>query len=138
MRKIDQLARLSAQKVLSLDDAVMQAMQLLINLRHDLTHYEMKNRWPQYMDDFQQRGIALNALEKDNAYEPWPIALSCSEGIRWANNTACSMVRTMYELMPEPIKSITHAVDNFVSIEDTLARVTLTLKGIDPDSTSIL
>ncbi len=134
IKKLKRLARLSGGKTLPSDTPALQDLQLLTDIRHDLVHYEMKGRWPKYMETLLDRQIALNALESHQAFEPWPRALSTSEGIRWANNTVCAMAHIMHRLLPQSYRKHSHGVENFKVIDNTFATTTLLLKGIDPDS----
>jgi hypothetical protein len=70
------------------DKVPYQDMSLLINLRNDLAHYKMDFKTPKPVKDLKQRGIAL-----DSPGDPWVDCVSTTEGIRWAHNTVCQVLK---------------------------------------------
>ena len=96
-----------------------QDFNLLVKARNDIVHFKMQVRSPNYLADLSQRGIALTAENKVNADYSWPSKLSCTEGIRWAHNTACKIIHRLVGFVPEgkPLFA-RHMAGNFVEIPD--------------------
>jgi hypothetical protein len=81
-----------------------QDMVLLIRIRNDLVHYKMGSTPPKYIKPLEERGIILpspGAEQGIDADYAWPSKLSCSEGIRWAHNTACETVQALVDFAPQ-------------------------------------
>lgn len=38
-------------------------------------------------------------LEPQNGELGWPLAISCSEGMRWANNTGAAMLKNLIQML---------------------------------------
>lgn len=105
-------------------------MHTLITLRNELTHYKMGFNPPEAMKHLEDRRIAFSGND------PWSDRLKTSEGIRWANNTACKTVHRLasfsqenphHELMDPMARS-------FLLIDESMARDFLSARGIDPDT----
>lgn len=134
-KKVILIPQLLFGESLSRDTQPYQDFAMVIKVRNDLVHYKMKGEPPKYLQDLDQRGISLraNTSEIDADYL-WPHKLSCSEGIRWAHNTACSTVteivsyvnRTNYPLLP--------IAENFAPITDAYVLSWFQKHGIDPNS----
>ena len=80
-----------------------QDFALLCKVRNDIVHFKMQFAQPKYIDALAQRGIALTTGEP--ADYPWPAKISCTEGIRWAHNTACRTAIQLIEFIPEEHRS---------------------------------
>lgn len=130
MQKLKEIPTLLVNKSLPPEDQAMQEMKLLIKVRNRLVHYKMKAELPDCAKTLLDRGIGLNALNP-HGYEPWTEILSTSEGIRWANNTASNIAHALHQLLPEEYQTFSHELNNFPIIDKQLARLNLTLKGID-------
>lgn len=78
------------KKTFSNDAPPYQDMHLLIKLRNSLVHYKMNNDVPKAVKDLRQRGIAISKSDI-----PWTSSISTTEGIRWAHNTVCEMMKEM-------------------------------------------
>jgi len=124
---------------LSRDSQPYQDMALLIRIRNDFVHYKLKGKPPRYLQSLDKRGISLVATAKNSKIDySWPDKLSSSEGIRWAHNTACSVVQELIGFAPAdkakggPIE----LACNFYHIPDSYAKDWLIKKGIDPESSN--
>ena len=115
------IPQLAFGKTLARHEQPYQDMRLLIKLRNELVHYKMAPKRPSCVTDLAQRGIVL----KDKRYI-WPHQISCSEGIRWAYNTACETVLAILDLMPPELLKWAESVTrhNFRVIDDQEATVT--------------
>ena len=71
-----------------------QDMRLLISIRNALVHYRTDKRAPSCIEDLKRRKIALQDQHLGGAF-PWPHAISCTEGVRWAHNTACQTINKL-------------------------------------------
>jgi hypothetical protein len=114
-----------------------QDMMLLIRVRNDLIHYKMPNNVPKYIADLGQKDIILVApsAKVDGSDYLWPDKLSCSEGIRWANNTACAIVHHLVSFVEFDYKKMIEGIaSNFRKIEIEEVLRWFTTHGIDPDS----
>ncbi|MBI5215841.1 MAG: hypothetical protein HY960_08815 [Ignavibacteriae bacterium] len=113
-----------------------QDMVLLIKIRNDLIHYKMQSQPPKYIMPLNERGIILPALDIENSLDYlWQHKLNCSEGIRWAHNTACKVVNSLYDFIPQNYQQfIEGSVSNFQQIPESLARDWLSKYKINPDS----
>jgi len=98
-----------------------QDMSILIRIRNDLVHYRMVGQTPGYIAHLQERRIVL-ATGKPSADYAWVHKLSCSEGIRWANNTTCRLVHAFAEMVPEgeAVPLLQTLANNFSEISDDL------------------
>jgi hypothetical protein len=112
-----------------------QDMALLVKVRNDLVHFKMPFTPPKYLHSLGVRRIALVAHNSEGADYPWPSKLNCSEGIRWAHNTACETVHRLVSFAGEnsdhPLLS---AVSNFSLIPESEIREWFLRHGIDPES----
>jgi hypothetical protein len=99
------------------DAQPFQDFALLCRIRNDLVHFKMSTHsTPKYVHTLAQRGIALVHSPDDPG--PWPWKLSCTEGIRWAHNTACEMALHMASLIPESQRErLAHGAGNFRRIQ---------------------
>jgi hypothetical protein len=82
-------------KTFDINSTVYKEMKILIQVRNYLIHYKMSRKVPKSFKDLEQRRITLRD-EKEDATFTWPVKLNCTEGVRWAHNTACN---TITELM---------------------------------------
>lgn len=117
------------------DSQPYQDMRLLVKVRNDFVHYRLRDSAPPCIAVLEQRGIALPSLPSGADYV-WVHKVSTSEGIRWANNTACAVARTLVTFIPDAHRGIMMAflADNFVEIPDSVAREVLQNAGLDPDA----
>ncbi len=97
-----------------------QDFDTLVKVRNDIVHYKMNDRVPKYLKDLEQRGIALPCPESNNKVDyEWPSKVSTTEGIRWANNTVCKVVKHIVDSVPQEHKALfTHLAGNFRAIPD--------------------
>jgi len=107
----------------------LNSMRQLIKVRNELVHYKLKgamtkdqNPIPKFVQDLVERRIALSYDEKNPHGYVWPQLLACSEGIRWAHNTACRTAHAMTDLVPKDFAEQTDMRTlcdaNFVEITD--------------------
>ena len=89
-KKVILIPQLLFNKSLERDKQPFQDFALVVKIRNDLVHYKLRENPPKYIKDLDQRGILLKSPAIVDY--PWPNKLSCSEGIRWAHNTACQLV----------------------------------------------
>lgn len=116
-----------------------QDISTLVKIRNDLVHYKMDPEAPKYIGDLEQKGIVLRAPAgngKGGGDFPWAAKLSCTEGIRWAHNTACLTVQGLLDLVSgEARPFVAHSAKNFkgiISEEHVISRYRE--QGIDPTS----
>ncbi|MBI3129654.1 MAG: hypothetical protein HYZ11_18750 [Candidatus Tectomicrobia bacterium] len=103
----------------SRDTQPYQDFSLLVKVRNAIVHFKMGFDAPKCLPHLSQRGIALTAENKVNADYSWPHKLSCTEGIRWAHNTACKVVQKLIEFVPEEKFPIPKSMaGNFIEISD--------------------
>lgn len=134
--RIQRVPQLLIGKSLAIDDAAVKEFNLLIEVRNSLVHYKMQKEWHDFMGILLQRNIGLNALDPIG-YDAWAESLNTSEGIRWANNTACELARELYGLLPDQYRLSAHQIENFIAIDESIVRAALAARGIDPSSTNI-
>lgn len=129
------------QKSLSSSSQPYQDMNLLIKIRNEFIHYKMKGSPPKYLQNLDDRRISLVAPTPGKGDYIWVHKLYSSEGIRWAHNTACSVVQELVSFIPipdpktSPMYIASTLAENFSEIPDSFARDWLLNKGIDPNST---
>jgi len=119
------------------DQQPYQDMSLLIRVRNLFVHYKMTSTPPAFLQTLDDRRISLVAPRApDHADFFWAHKLSSTEGIRWANNTACDIVHGLVDFIPrdKAHPTASHMVKNFTVIKESYTRDWLTNKGIDPDS----
>jgi hypothetical protein len=94
-----------------------QDMWTLIRVRNTMVHYKMENTAPSYMKALEDRKVVLIADSEASDYL-WMHKLSCTEGIRWANNTATRTVHRLVELLKDgkAIPNIFNLANNFIEI----------------------
>lgn len=108
--KIIIIARLLLGETLKRDQQPFQDFRMLVAVRNEIVHYKMDDKRPSFVRDLNQRKIGLDTKPpkgfEDKAYcaQPWASDISSTEGIRWAHNTAASMIRHLIELMPHNIE----------------------------------
>jgi hypothetical protein len=125
------------QKSLSQSFQPYQDMNLLIKIRNEFIHYKMKDNSPKFLQNLEDRRISLVTPAPGKGDYFWVHNLCSSEGIRWAHNTACSVVNKLFSFMPSnsPAAGMISALTgNFSAIPESFARDWLKNKGIDPDS----
>ncbi len=114
-----------------------QDMAMLIKIRNALVHYKMGSTPPKYIKPLEQRGIMLTSFgTKQGIHTAWIHKLSCSEGIRWAHNTACETVKALITFIPENSKEkfgIELSSTNFKPIAESYAVNWLKSRGIEAD-----
>ncbi len=95
-----------------------QDFALLVKVRNDIVHWKMANTAPTYIGALTTRGIALTH-PGGNADYTWTQKLHCTEGIRWAHNSACAVVARLVEFTPEDGRHfLEHLAGNFPPIEE--------------------
>jgi hypothetical protein len=108
--KIIIIARLLLGETLKRDRQPFQDFRMLVAVRNEIVHYKMDDKRPNFARDLNQRKIGLDTKppegfeEKAYCAQPWASDISSTEGIRWAHNTATSMMRHLIELMPQDIE----------------------------------
>ena len=113
-------------------------MSTLIKIRNDLVHYKMKSGWPKWVTSLAERKIFLKVDDQYKNSTSWAEIISCSEGIRWAHNTACRMVHLLIDLIPIQAykEMLIPFLENFTLIDDSEVIEWIKTKGIDPESNS--
>ena len=137
--KLVLIPQLLFTKSFSRDSQPYQDFDLLIKIRNDFVHYKMKGKSPKYLQALDDRGISLVSPTKNSEADyAWPHKVSSSEGIRWAHNTACSVVQELVSFIPlQEAESGTIALaSNFSYIPDSYAKDWLIKRGIDPESSN--
>jgi hypothetical protein len=108
------------------DQKEFEDMTLLIALRHELVHYKMGLKPPEVVKTLTLRGLASPAVPadaEDGGIVPWVARVSTAEGLRWAHNTACAIVRAIVDLAPAGASGMwTAAKFNFMQINEAAAR----------------
>jgi hypothetical protein len=113
-------------------------MDKLIDIRNDLVHYKMRTGIPKSVDYLVHKKIPLSYPEEIEAAISWPALLSCSEGVRWAHNTACRTAHALVSFVPDVIakgsgmKQLCDA--NFTQVDDAKIREWLEDLGIKAES----
>jgi len=107
-------------------------MHALITLRNELTHFKMGFSVPKVMKHLEDRHIAFSGDD------PWSDRLKTSEGIRWANNTACKTVHKLAGFSPDDWHHLMAdgMAEDFLLIDESMARDFLSERGIDADGKS--
>jgi hypothetical protein len=82
-------------KTFDKNSKVFKEMVLLIQVRNYLTHYKTTKTPKKSFNDLEQRRITLQD-QTPGATFTWAGKFNCTEGVRWAHNTACN---TITELM---------------------------------------
>jgi hypothetical protein len=97
-----------------------QDFALLVKVRNDVIHFKMEMEPPSYLRPLVDRGIALTAeASAAGADYAWPHKLSCTEGIRWAHNTACRVVNGLADFVPPEHRDLVAAgAHNFREIPE--------------------
>ena len=135
--KLILIPQLLFEKTFRQNEQPYQDMSLLIRIRNDMIHFKMHIKPPKYISHLSERGIALVASDfKENGADyAWPHKLSCSEGIRWANNTAYLTIQKLTEFVDSSYKeSVLRTASNFVMISDSFVSDWYMRHGIDPES----
>ncbi|MBN1918715.1 MAG: hypothetical protein JW889_12475 [Verrucomicrobia bacterium] len=85
----------------------LNGMRRLIRVRDELVHYKLKEPLaaagdpiPNFVLDLVQKRVALGYGEQNHQGYAWPDLLECSEGIRWAHNTACRTAHGLKARVP--------------------------------------
>lgn len=98
-----------------------QDFALLCKLRNEVVHFKMQFEVPKYIQPLTQRGIALTTGDSQADY-PWPARISCTEGIRWAHNTACRTAQKLASFVPEDKREhIAIGLSNFQELTEQVA-----------------
>ena len=107
-------------------------MDILIKVRNELTHYKWESELPPAVQHLEERHIAFSGDD------PWLDKIKTSEGIRWANNTACKTVHQLASFSQENPHHmmIDGMAENFLLIDESMARDFLSERGIDADGKS--
>ena len=107
---------------------------MLVRVRNEIVHYKMSGPAPSFIKGLEQRGIVLpRPKEAGDADYAWARKISCTEGIRWAHNTACRVVRKLAEFAPQDHRAYIAGVDNFqeISMTDVEAWLTAMSSRVD-------
>lgn len=131
--KLQLLPQIAVGRTMPRDPQPFQDFQILVRLRNEIVHYKMFGPAPAVIKDLEQRGIVLPKPENaEGADYLWVQMISCTEGIRWANNTAYHVVHKLVEFVPQDRRdSITGLASNFVEI--SAADVKATLEAMSAD-----
>ncbi|MGE0542269.1 MAG: hypothetical protein AB7R89_19040 [Dehalococcoidia bacterium] len=124
-----------------------QDFDLLVNVRNDLVHFKFPYQLPAYVRSLEARKVVLAAVPNSyGADYPWPAKLECTEGIRWAHNTACAMMVGLMDFAARQQSAGAQSLLGFLRpdlhrpslqpIELTSVRRWFRDNGIDPDSNS--
>ncbi len=117
--KLQLLPQIAAGRTMLRDAQPFQDFQILVKLRNEIVHYKMAGPEPKVVKDLEQRGIAIAKPENapEGAGYLWVQKISCTEGIRWANNTACRVVHELAGFAEQDGRaSMAGLADNFVEI----------------------
>jgi hypothetical protein len=78
------------------NDSLFDDLSILVKMRNDIVHYKFDPKRPPYIERLVQKGYALptSTVFYDLNYT-WIGQINCSEGVRWAFNTACAVIREM-------------------------------------------
>jgi hypothetical protein len=105
-----------------------QDFSLLSKVRNEIVHFKMQFAVPKFVQTLSAKGVALTTSEPANY--PWPARLSCTEGIRWAHNTACRMATALTELIPTGERDhVAMTADGFQVIEEAEVRAWYAQRG---------
>lgn len=81
-----------------------QDFALLLKIRNALVHYKMDGHMPSFFRASQINQLMLPSARPERTggspQMPWVWAISTTEGIRWAYNTAVAMIRYLIDLPP--------------------------------------
>lgn len=100
-----------------------QDFEILVKVRNDFVHYKMHKPMPKYVKVLEERSIALPVHPEGPDYA-WVHKLSSLEGIRWAHNTACAVVKRLEEITPEEHRGFMASLaSGFMEIDDEQARI---------------
>lgn len=101
-------------------------MTTLIRLRNAMVHYKMENKPPSYLKDLEAQRTVL-VTDTEGADYLWMHKLSCTEGIRWANNTSARTVHKLVEIVREgaAVPSFLNLANNFQQIAEDQVKARL-------------
>ncbi|MFC1494756.1 hypothetical protein ACFL6W_05710 [Thermodesulfobacteriota bacterium] len=138
--KIILFPELLFNKSFSRNTQPFQDIDTLIRVRNIFTHYKIRNEPEKIIKLLDKKGILLKAKNNpDNIDFDWATKLLSSEGIRWAHNVACSVVKGLANLAPESrLKSdpfLSSSV-SFNPIPDLYPKIELIRMGVDLEDTS--
>ena len=98
-----------------------QDFALLCKVRNEVVHFKMQFEVPKYIGPLSDRGIALTTGDIKGDY-PWPARISCTEGIRWAHNTACRTAQALGSFIPGKERPhVAMTLDNFQELSEAQA-----------------
>ena len=108
-----------------------QDFNILVRARNDVVHYKMDIKAPKYLQNLQQRGIALVPPNPGEEIV-WIHSLCCSEVIRWANNVVREVAKGLVEMIPEQYHNVTFAsmANNFHEIPASIPEERLKAAGM--------
>lgn len=96
-----------------------QDFAVLVKVRNAIVHYKMDHAVPKWIKPLSDRKVAFTP-PKGIDYD-WVWKMSCTEGIRWAHNSACAVAAKLVEFVPEarrPELFLDHLIQNFPPIPD--------------------
>ncbi|MDQ7842104.1 MAG: hypothetical protein RDU83_13950 [bacterium] len=131
--KIQLLPQIHVGRTMPRNTQPFQDFQMLVRLRNEIVHYKMAGLPLGLLRDLEQRGIALPKPEKTQPADYLAMGkISCTEGIRWAHNTACRVVHRLVELAPpDRSENMAYLASGFVEI--TTADVEAALAAMSKD-----
>lgn len=100
--KIVIIAELLLRASLRRAEAPLQDFDSLVKIRNEIVHYKNQTTTPKPVAELARRGIAL-VPPVEGLTQPWIWLVQCTEGIRWAHNTACKVVRALAGSVPNKI-----------------------------------
>ncbi len=139
----------------------LQDFVLLLKVRNEVVHYK-RGAPPKFINEFVARGLALSARFREEhpdapLAQPWAWDLQCTEGIRWAHNTACRIAQDLAARVPAELDeytkrhgeaiakledfqflrdSLRSQVANFEELSELAARSLFRSLGVDPERDS--
>lgn len=103
--KIVIIAKLLCGTTLQRGEQPFQDFSTLVRVRNAIVHYKMDDKKPSFVLELNQKKIGLDtrppAGSNGHFDQPWVWDVSSTEGIRWAHNTAASMMKHLIEMMPQ-------------------------------------
>ena len=139
--KLVLIPQLLFAKSFSRDTQPYQDMTLLIKVRNQFVHYKMKHEPPNFVKSLDDRRISLAAPASGSGTDyAWPHKLSSSEGIRWAHNTVCDVVKELVSFAPTAKfrnSPFGRLAQGFLPIPTSYAQDWLRKRGIDPEGDNL-
>ncbi len=114
LKKLYDLPLLASERTFKKDEQPYADMELLIKVRNAIVHYGMTDEAPTFLKTLRDRGYALTWSNL-----PWTFAISTTEGLRWAHNTACGTIRCLFDFLPDKFPPFLQNVrESYLPISD--------------------